>query len=356
MGDVFRRGTGWSIRWYEGGRRRVLASRQSSHADARRMLLEIEARVARGEVGISERSAPAHTVAELIELFVRDYSRPKLKDPARYRYVASSTLKRVLPYLGKRLIESLTAEDIARLRDSLGKKFAPGTVKLTQNILGSMFAWAVRQGLAKTNPCRGVERPAQPSSLDFLSHAEARALLDATARPGASHQLGRMLHIAVAIALHTGLRKGEILGLRWVDVDLDTRRLTVAKSYKGTPKNSRTRHLRLPLELVPLLRGWREECPPSPAGSILPLGRGTDGVGTSGSMLGLPRIMAELGLRPVLHPWHMLRHTFASHYVMAGGNLLALQKILGHSDLKVTMLYAHLAPDFLDGEMDRVKF
>lgn len=42
--------------------------------------------------------------------------------------------------------------------------------------------------------------------------------------------------------------------------------------------------------------------------------------------------------------------------MMSGGNLLALQKILGHSDVKMTMVYAHLAPDFLDGEMDRLKF
>ena len=73
-------------------------------------------------------------------------------------------------------------------------------------------------------------------------------------------------------------------------------------------------------------------------------------------MLGLPKLMAELGLRPALHPWHLLRHTFASHFVMNGGNILALQKILGHSDVKMTMIYAHLAPDFLEGEMDKVRY
>ena len=58
----------------------------------------------------------------------------------------------------------------------------------------------------------------------------------------------------------------------------------------------------------------------------------------------------------LLRPWHALRHTFASHFVMNGGNILTLQKILGHADIKMTLLYAHLAPDFLGEEMNKVKF
>jgi integrase len=156
--------------------------------------------------------------------------------------------------------------------------------------------------------------------------------------------------------VHTGLRKGELLGMRWSDLDLETRRLTVARSYRSTPKSGKARHLRLPQALVPILRSWREHCPQSPDGSVLPLGHGISKVGGRDAMLGLPQLMAQLGLRPALHPWHLLRHTFASHYVMAGGNILALQKILGHSTVQMTMIYAHLAPDFLGDEMDRVKF
>jgi site-specific recombinase XerD len=87
---------------------------------------------------------------------------------------------------------------------------------------------------------------------------------------------------------------------------------------------------------------------------ILPAGGSHSKVGTKDVSLGLDTLLQEIGLRKVLHPWHLLRHTFASHFVMRGGNLLALQKILGHSDLKRTMIYAHLAPDFLGQEMDRL--
>lgn len=53
---------------------------------------------------------------------------------------------------------------------------------------------------------------------------------------------------------------------------------------------------------------------------------------------------------------HALRHTFASHYVTSGGNLLALQKILGHSKFEMTQVYSHLAPDYMAGEIARVSF
>ena len=77
---------------------------------------------------------------------------------------------------------------------------------------------------------------------------------------------------------------------------------------------------------------------------------------TGQTMLGLPRVWRASGLREVAHPFHILRHSFASHYVMSGGNILALQKILGHASIEMTLVYAHLAPDFLEGELDRLRF
>lgn len=356
MGEIIKRHGGYSLRWYEGGRRRVLASKQATHAEAKRMLIEIEARVGRGEAGIPERRPVAGlTVAELAEQFLARYSRPKLKNLEQYRYQARSKLQKVLPQLGKLRAAQVQPSDVARLRDALAREYAAGTVKLALAILSVMFSWAVREGLAKANPCKGVERPATAASLDFLTREEVSQLL-AAAEAGATTLKGRMLHVGIAVAVHTGLRKGELLGLRWLDLDFETRRLTVARSYAAAPKSGRARHLRLPQELVPLLRAWREHCPKSADGAVLPIGLGPGRTGGTQVMLGLPRLMARAGLRTVAHPWHILRHTFASHHVMAGGNILALQKILGHADLTMTLVYAHLAPDFLGEEMDRVKF
>ena len=71
---------------------------------------------------------------------------------------------------------------------------------------------------------------------------------------------------------------------------------------------------------------------------------------------GLPALLRKTGCRFVARPWHLLRHTMASHFVQSGGSLLALSKILGHSDVKVTMVYAHLSSDYLAAEVDRIKY
>lgn len=64
------------------------------------------------------------------------------------------------------------------------------------------------------------------------------------------------------------------------------------------------------------------------------------------------QFLAVMGRTSIVLPrgqlTHVLRHTFAAHFMMSGGNILALQKILGHHDIKMTMCYAHLAPDYLD--------
>ena len=360
MGEIIRRMKngkflGYYLRYYECGRRRILASKQTSHADAKRMLLTIEARIARGERGHQERPSARLTVSELAERFFTEYSRPRLKDVDRYRQHRRSALQEILGLVGKLYADQVKPADIARARDSLRKTHAPGTIRSMLSYLSVVFSFGVSQGLVAANPCKGVERVRVERSVDFWSRDEVQRILGA-ARGQQDTLAAKMRYIGVVIALHTGLRKGELLGLRWSDVDLDTLRLTVARSYESSPKGNEARHLRLPSALVPVLRAWREQCPSSPSGLILPAGRLASRVASKDSGLGLDTLLQELGLRKVLHPWHMLRHTFASHFVMAGGNLLALQKILGHTSLNMTMVYAHLAPDFLGQEMERVSF
>ena len=71
---------------------------------------------------------------------------------------------------------------------------------------------------------------------------------------------------------------------------------------------------------------------------------------------GLKGLLRRAGCPPLARGWHSLRHTFASMFIRAGGNLVALQKILGHADIKMTLAYAHLAPDFMGGEIDKLRF
>lgn len=364
MGEVIKRTKegrflGWYLRYYDGGRRRQIASKQPTYAEARRMLQQIEAKIARGEAGIPERRAAWLTVAELAERFLSEYNRPRIKDIDSYRAQARTTLKNALPHVGKLPVDRIQRNDIAKLRDALARRKALGTVRNTMMILSAVFAWAVREGLAPANPCKGVEKPIAQHDPDYFTAAEVKALLACAADRSRSGRIADQLqHARVLLAVHTGMRKGELCGLRWRDLDLRSRRLTIARSYRTAPKSGKTRHIRLPDVAVPVLTEWAKVCPNTDEGLVFPFeGHRGWGMSTNTSdMLGLPALLEAAGCRQIAHCWHALRHTFASHFVMSGGNILTLQKILGHSDVKVTMIYAHLAPDFMGDELNRLKF
>jgi integrase len=357
LGEIIRRTRGgrfigFYLRWYEGGKRRQLASKQATYTEARRMLQAIEGRVARGLAGIDPPRPQVPTLRELTERFLSEYSRPQLKDPAAYRVHARMALRRVLPILGARPADSIRSFDVAKLRDALKERYAAGSVRMALTFLRTAYSWAVKAGIVSVNPCRGVEQPGARALLEFLSREETKQLLTYSR----AHAPDRFPMLAAA--LHTGLRKGELFGLRWRDVDLASRRLDVERSYRGVPKGGKPRHLRLPALLVPILEEWRRRCPPTPEGLVFPVVRrgGAARMGRPQDMLDLPELLTAAGCPALERPWHAMRHTMASHFIMQGGNLLTLQKILGHSDLKQTLQYSHLAPDFLGDEMDRLKF
>lgn len=363
MGEVLRktRGdkfVGWYVRYRDAdGKRKQRATHQPTQVLARRYLLEVEGRIARGLLGIPEPAPPPPTVAGLVERFLAEYSRAKIKDLDKYRIYARTALRRALPFLGSMRADQVRPSDVERLRHALCKTCAGSSVRVTLDFLRTVYSWAGKIGLLEQNPLHGIEKPAGSASLDFLRQDEVQALLTVIERHATTGSAAdRMRHACILTALHTGLRRGELFGLRWTDLDLHARRLTVARSYRSTPKSGKTRYLRLPDVLVPTLAAWMRECPRTSEGLVFPVVAGKPRMGGDFDTLGLPELLLEAGCRPLLRPWHALRHTFASHFIMSGGNILSLQKILGHSDIKMTLIYAHLAPDFLGDEMNRIRY
>ena len=145
----------------------------------------------------------------------------------------------------------------------------------------------------------------------------------------------------ILVAMRTGMCVGELLGLRWVDVDLSVGRIHVCQSYVkghcGLPKSGKPREIPLGDDVIEALRVHRHERGPlvfcDAAGNVLTAG-----------LLGWPlkRAVKRAGLRAI--GWHVLRHTFASHLAMRGVPLKVIQELLGHASIVTTMIYAHLAP------------
>jgi integrase len=349
MGEVIKRQKdgkfiGWYIRYYDAdGKRRIKASKQPTHNEARRMLLQIEAQIARGECGVPEPQSKI-TVAELCSRFL-DVAHPRAKSEKEYRRSASSGLNRILPLIGTLRIDKLRRRDIESARDKLSLRYKPNTVRSAMRPLGAALTWAVQQDLLAQSPMYKIVRPRLEYSHERLTTEEASALLAEAKRQAPMSPRAYSLFIGIALALRLGLRRGEIFGLRWEDVDLKGRRLTVARSFDALPKNGKARTLPIPTALLEDLELWRATC--RKTAKVVPIG--------TNCRTGLARLLKESGCKPLSRGWHGLRHTFASIFIEQGGSILALKDMLGHSSLAMSLVYSHLAPSALARDVEKMK-
>lgn len=162
---------------------------------------------------------------------------------------------------------------------------------------------------------------------------------------------GPMTYALIATAIYTGARAGELAGLRWDDVDFNRRLITIQRSFEGPTKADDVRHVPIVDALLPILREWRLR---NPLKWVFPNEWGRM-IGPSSRVFqesfhriltraGFPKVERNGRSRPYLR-FHDLRHTFASQWMMKGGDLFRLQKVLGHKSTQMTQRYAHLAPD-----------
>jgi integrase len=238
------------------------------------------------------------------------------------------------PHFGRLRLDEIGAEHVARYK-AAKLKAAYNRKSITNHlaVLRKMLAVALEWGRLDHMPVVKWQLRAPPPPFDFLTFDEAARLVE-----GADG----MWHTMVVVALRTGLRHGELLALRWQDVDLVAGRLMVRQALSAkridTPKNGRTREVPLSDETIRALKAHRHL-------------RGEfvfcDGAGKlltrDACKWPLWAACKRAGLR--LIGWHTLRHTFASHLVMRGAPLKAVQELLGHSDITMTMRYAHLSAD-----------
>ena len=246
MGEVLKRVRngkflGYYLRWYEGGKRRVQASKQPTYAEARRMLQAIEGRIARGLAGLDEPAKrPELTVAELCRKFLSEFVSPRIKDIDRYRCNARYSLTRLLPLVGDVPIVQLKRLDLERVRNVLSRRYRANTVRASIRPLSTALSWAVREGWLEHNPAHQLDLPPRERSQEHLTADEASRLLataeQGTRASGSPTQWSR--YVAVSLALRLGLRRGEIFGLRWCDVDLEDEQLTIARRHFREPTKS----------------------------------------------------------------------------------------------------------------------
>jgi len=221
-----------------------------------------------------------------------------------------------------------TSPKLAALPRKLSKK----TINNCLTVLRRALVIARKRGIIATVPeFEWFKIP--PPEFDFLTFEEADRLI--AAAQGEEQTM-------IIVALRTGLRLGELLALRWEDVDLVAGRVCVRRRlYRGkvgTPKGGKPREValsddaRLALKRHRHLRGELVFCDMDGR----PLTPGLAGYA-------LKRNRKRAGLRHI--GWHVARHSFASHLAMCGVPLKAIQELMGHTTIQMTMRYAHLAPE-----------
>jgi integrase len=270
-----------------------------------------------------------------------------------------NTLEKLHRLFGTWFDEPLTTITIERLeswkirRLNTGRK--PITVLRDLFTLSSVLSRAVKLGLLVENPIRRVDKPRidRRAKIRFLDDAEESRLRETlTARDAKMRaaresanvwrrernqelllplpHFGDHVTLAVLLSMNTGLRRGELLKLRWSSVDFARRLLTV----EGPDSKTRqTRHVPLNDEAMRVLEYWREQ-----SGDGSRVFEISTGFKTAwGHILKRANIV---GFR-----WHDLRHHFASRLVQHGVPLNTVRDLLGHSSIAMSLRYAHLAPD-----------
>jgi integrase len=299
------------------------------------------------------------TLREYIDEHYSDHALANLKNGAKSTARVKAIWK---PLLSKRIAE-ITAGEVDKLRNK--RRLAgvsPATVNRDVAALSGVLAHWVENNKGAAHPLAGLEKlaVADDETIRYLSPAESMQLRQALAdrdaaaaderrnanqwRSERGYELlpeitGYCDHITpmVLLSLNTGLRQGELFSLAWSSVDLRLKTITVLASHS---KGNSTRTIPLNAEALAVLTSIK---PDPAAGLVFPSPI------TGARFNNVKRAWAELTKAAKLPDlrWHDLRHDFASQLVMRGVPLFTVQKLLGHSNSRMTQRYAKLAPGAL---------
>jgi integrase len=333
------------------GSREGLTEKQAE-AELERLRVTMQAPARRGE---------RLTVGEVAARYVAHAERRGRKR-ATCQNIESEVRVHLSPFFGDKALDAVSPEDVLDLVSTLeGKGLAPKTVR---NVIGALsalftFAKAPQRAWVAVNPCEGLELPAAPQATEirFLTLDEL-ALLVAHARPGPFQAIDRALYLTAAMS---GLRKGELVALRWRAVDWPAARISVRQNYTrgefGTPKSKRSTRS-VPMgdavggELERLFKAsrWQRD------DDLVFAHPATGEVLAKSNVSRRMRAALKAAGLDERRRFHDLRHSFGTQMAAAGVPLRTLQEFMGHRDLTTTQIYADYAPSAREAEMVAAAF
>lgn len=353
---------------------------------------KIAAEVAVNEYGVKKKGAERVTLQQLVDDFHRDGSTGKSERALVQDRLATKWFLEGLP--DGIMADEVTARHVDQfLAKRERAKRSPATINRELTCLRAMFRTAMRWGLVELDPTAGAKKPRIPEGkVVFLEEHEQRDLVAAAARlDGQPGTLAPYLLPLVVLALHTGMRRGELLNLRWEQVQLERDQITITNTEDFRTKNRKSRVLGLTLDARRELLAWqawfrqeiaaaREEATkrlsasrraaleerlerlvarePRPGRLVFPSWKGAacdpqpmdnikhlwaslvrEAFGEKGDdgKITVPRRL-QIGI-------HALRHTFAVTLARQGVPLTKIKAAMGHGSIRTTEIYLRFYPD-----------
>jgi integrase len=336
----------WRIRWINetGGRQSAVypTAKEAAFQLARR-----NTEVAEVVRGYRAPTPAPRLFSELCDKYLANRSGLK----RRPRYDGGIIDKHLRPHFGAFPLTALGVEQIDSYKHAK-THLAPKTLHTQLTLLRTMMGYALELGWITKVP--KVKKPRIRLLDKDFRYLRTKGEVDRFLL--AARVEGDLVFALYAAATFTGMREGELAGLRWDDADFDRRLITVQRSYDGPTKSGDLRHVPILDPLLPTLRKWRLK---NPSPWVFP--------NQAGGMQGeCARVFQEVFHRVVDRAgfpraerngkqrryitFHDLRHTFASHWVMNGGSGYKLRGILGHKSEQMVARYAHLAPHAYEAE------
>lgn len=328
----------WWVDFRDNGVRYRKRSPVNSKTGATELETVLRLRLAKGEaiaeppIGSVPADAPRdETFTEFAVRWLTTYVATNNK-PSERRTKETVLRVHLLPAFGALPLSTVGPERIESYKATkLESGLCAKTVNNHLTILKKLLRTAEEWGALHRAPLIRLLRVA-PKEVDYLSSEESALLLSDATEP---RWQGMVL-----VALHTGLRLGELLALEYSDVDPTSQVLRVSRSIvRGivdSPKSNRIRR-------IPMTRAVTQFFATGPRfGLVFPRRDGRAHVNDSTAENAIKRMCRRVGLR--LIGWHTLRHTFATNLAVSGIPLHVAQRLLGHSSIATTMRYLHTAP------------
>lgn len=337
MASIYKRGGIYYVAIDLDGKRIYKSAKTTRKAEARRFLSEIQ-------------KNPVRRNVVRLEAFLKDFRAFSERTHARQTFLVNRRVgKLFLKHIGNVNLETIKPLDVERFKNSrLGairrnsktETVRPTSVNIELRTIKAMFGYAVKWGLLEKSPFKGVtfvRIPQQPPA--YLTAEQVKKLLEKVNRED--------LRAIIVFAVNTGMRRGEIMNLRWEHCDFANRVITVTSFEEFRTKTGRVNHVPMN-EVVYHLLNQR----PRSSEFVFVDNRGRR-IAENFVTHEFKEYVRAAGLPETIH-FHSLRHSFCSLLAKAGVPIFDIQKLVNHSQVSTTMVYSHLSPEHLRQSVEKL--